>query len=43
MSTIRLWKRMWFNLLYISLFTFPLSDSEDTKQLTICEQKSSHK
>lgn len=42
MSTIRLWKRMWFNLLYISLFTFPLSDSEDTKQLTICEQKSSH-
>ncbi|XP_043248351.1 eukaryotic translation initiation factor 2-alpha kinase isoform X1 [Colletes gigas] len=41
MSDIHLQKRIWFHLLCIILFVFPLVDNNDTKQLISCEQKPS--
>ncbi|XP_054012153.1 eukaryotic translation initiation factor 2-alpha kinase [Hylaeus anthracinus] len=41
MSNAHFWKRIWFLLLYMLLFIFPLIDSDDTNQLTSCERKSS--
>ncbi|CAK9829144.1 Eukaryotic translation initiation factor 2-alpha kinase 3 [Anthophora retusa] len=41
MSVIHLWKRLLFHSLLITLIVFPLIESGDIKQLTVCEQKSS--
>ncbi|CAK9803135.1 Eukaryotic translation initiation factor 2-alpha kinase [Anthophora plagiata] len=41
MSVTHLWKRLLFHSLLITLIVFPLIESGDIKQLTVCKQRSS--